>query len=195
MDSYSWSSHQGYISLAKKWDWLFKGPILSMLSKNRKDWLRNYREWVSVDESDEVSEKLGAKKWPVCLGPQEFIFWIKEKYGKEKISRDVPSSRELLPDRKRIVEEVCKAYGTPAAEVLKMQRGKMNEARNTAIYLTRKLRRDTLKEVGMRFGIDNDATVSSVMERVKKRLENDRVFFRRLKKIVESIQQISQERT
>ncbi len=194
MDSYPWSSHQGYLSVAKNWDWLFKGPILSVISQNRKDWLRNYRRWVSVDEGGEVSEKLGAKSWPVCLGSQAFIDRIKQKYGKEKINKDVPSSRELSPDYKRIVEGVCKAYETTAAEVLKMQRGKMNEPRNAAIYLSRKLRRDTLKEIGLKFGIDNDSTVSSVMGRVKKRLENDRGFSRRLNEIAESIQS-SQERT
>ena len=28
MDSYKWSSHKGYISIAKKWDWLHKDHIL-----------------------------------------------------------------------------------------------------------------------------------------------------------------------
>jgi hypothetical protein len=37
------------------------------------------------------------------------------------------------------------------------------------------------------YGIRNDSSVSSVMERVKKRLENDRVFSRRLIKGAESI--------
>ena len=63
----------------------------------------------------------------------------------------------------------------------------MNEARNVAIYLTRKLRRDTLKEIGSQFDIDNDSTVSSVMERMKKRFVEDRNFLRRMKKIAESI--------
>jgi REP element-mobilizing transposase RayT len=188
MDSYPWSSHQGYISVAKKWDWLYKGRILSMLSKNRKDWLRNYRKWVSVEERGEVSKKLGGKKWPVCLGPQTFIDRIKEQYGKEKINRDVPSSRVLLPDYKRIIEEVCKAYGKKPTEVLKMQRGKMNVARNAAIYLSRKLRRDTLKEVGLQFGIENESTVSSVIERVGIKLKNDRGFSRHLIKIEKTIQ-------
>jgi hypothetical protein len=53
-----------------------------MLSKNRKDWLRNYRKWVSVEERGAVIEKLGGKKWPVCLGPQTFIDRIKEQCGK-----------------------------------------------------------------------------------------------------------------
>jgi len=79
------------------------------------------------------------------------------------------------------------------SEILKMRPGKMNETRNGAIYLTRKLRRGTLKEIGSQFKIDNDSTVSSVMERMKKRLAEDRTFLRRMEKITESI--ISQERT
>jgi chromosomal replication initiation ATPase DnaA len=119
---------------------------------------------------------------------------IKETYGAKKINKGVPSSRELLPDKSRIFKEVCKAYDTRPSEILKMRRGKMNEARNVAIYLTRKLRRDTLKEIASQFDIDNDSTVSSVMERMKKRFAEDRNFLRRMEKIAESIK-ISQERT
>ena len=68
-----------------------------------------------------------------------------------------------------------------------MRRGKMNEGRNVAIYLTRRLRRDTLKEIGAQFGIDNDSTVSSIMERMKKKLAEDRKFALRLDEIAESI--------
>ena len=68
-----------------------------------------------------------------------------------------------------------------------MRRGKMNEARNVAIYLTRKVRRDTLKEVGLHFNVDNDSTISSVIERIQKRLKKDRTFSRRLAKIEKTI--------
>ena len=56
-----------------------------------------------------------------------------------------------------------------------------------AIYLTRRLRRDTLKEIGAQFGVYNDNTVSSVMERTKKKLAGDRKFSLRLDKIADSI--------
>ena len=146
--SYEWSSHRGYLSQSKKWDWLHKNYILSLLSKNRKDVLRYYRKWVSLEEKDEVSEKISGKKWPVCIGPQAFIDRIKETYGAGKIKKDVPSSQELLPDKQRILEMVCNYYDTAVSDILKMQRGKTNEARNAAIYLTRRLRRDSLKEIG-----------------------------------------------
>ena len=77
-----------------------------------------------------------------------------------------------------------------ASDILKMRRGKMNEARNVAIYLTRRLRRDTLKEIGAQFNIDSDSTVTSVMERMKKKLAGDRKFFLRLDEIAGSITKI-----
>ena len=63
IDTYQWSSHKGYVSVAKKWNWLHKNYILSLLSKNRKDWLRYYRNWVSVEDEDEVSQKISGVKW------------------------------------------------------------------------------------------------------------------------------------
>jgi len=93
----------------------------------------------------------------------------------------------LLPDKQLILEMVCKYYDTAAPDILKMQRGKTNEARNAAIYLTRRLRRDTLKEIGTQFSIESNSTVSSVMERIKKKQTKDRKFSRRLEEISESI--------
>ncbi len=142
---------------------------------------------MSVEGKDKVSEKISGEKWPACLGPQTFIDRIKETYGAEKIHKDVPSSRELLPDNHRILEAVCKSYALAESDILKMRRGKMNEARNVAIYLTRRLRRDTLKEIGAQFGIVSDSTVSSVMERMKKKQAGDRKFSLRLDKIAVSI--------
>ena len=52
-----------------------------------------------------------------------------------------------------------------------MRRGQLNEPRNMAIYLVRKLRRDTLGQIACAFEIANDSTVSSVVARMKKRLE------------------------
>ena len=187
LEAYTWSSHRGYLSIAKKWDWLFKNYILSLLSKNRKDWLRHYRKWVSVEEDDEVSQKIGRVKWPVCLGSQAFIDRIKEKYGSGKINKEIPSSRELLPGKKRISKEVCRFYGVNATDMIRKQRGRRNEARNAAIYLTRKLRLDTYKEIGDQYGIENDRTVRSVFVRMKKTLIEDRALVNKMERLQDII--------
>jgi len=35
-EQYEWSSHRGYLSKAKKWDWLHKQFLLSMFTKDSK---------------------------------------------------------------------------------------------------------------------------------------------------------------
>lgn len=183
LDAYKWCSHKGYLSVAKKWDWLHKNHILSLLSKNRKDWLRYYRKWVSVEEDGEVSQKISGAKWPVCVGPQAFIDQIKEKYGSNKINSEIPSSRELLPDAERIIDVVCRFYGVEKAEITKKRRGSKNEARNAAIYLTRKLRMDTFREIGDKYGIGNDRTVRSVCVRMDKALSEDKDLAGKMKRL------------
>ena len=79
-------------------------------------------------------------------------------------------------------------------EIIKTQRGQRNEARNAAIYLTRKLRLDTFKNIGDQYGIDNDRTVRSVFERLKKRLTEDRDLALQMEKLKDSIKK-SQEWT
>ena len=73
------------------------------------------------------------------------------------------------------------------AEIIKKRRGKTNEARNAAIYLTRKLRLDTFREIGDQYGIDNDRTVRSVVERMKKRLIADRDLDRKMVELQELV--------
>ena len=194
IDDYKWSSHRGYVSIARKWDWLHKNYILALLSKNRKDWLRYYKKWVLIEEEGEVSKIISGKKWPLCLGPKAFIERIKATYWAEKLDKDIPSSRGLLPETRRIVEVVCESYQMAVSDILKKRRGRENEARNMAIYLTRKLRRDTLRAVGFHFEIDNDSTVGSVIERMRKKLAGDRKLRIRLDKLEASILK-SQERT
>ena len=192
IDDYKWSSHKGYLSVAKKWGWLHKDYILSLLSKNRKDWLRYYRKWVSVDEEGEVGLKISSVKWPVCIGPQAFIDRIKEKYGSNKINKEIPSSRELLPDAKRIADVVCRFYGVGNDEIRKKRRGIKNEERNVAIYLTRKLRLDTFKEIGEQYGIDNDRTVRSVYVRMSKAMNEDKKLegkIRKMRRMIEKSQE------
>ena len=187
IDAYNWSSHKGYTSIARKWDWLHKHYILSLVSKNRKDWLRYYKKWVTEDTEDEISQKIGGVKWPVCFGSQAFVDRIKEKYGAGKLDKEVPSSRELLPNVTLIIETVCSFFDVSNFEIFKSRRGKTNEARNAAIYLTRKLRRDTLKDIGARFEIHNERTVRSVVERMRIQLRKDRDLVRQLDKLTELI--------
>ena len=67
-------------------------------------------------------------------------------------------------------------------------------ARDIAIYLVRRLCCRTLPQIGTEFNINNYSTVSSVVQRVKSRIERDKKLLKELK-IIEGKIYKSQKRT
>ena len=183
LQKYSWSSHKGYLSGAKKWDWLHKDFILSLFSKNETESIRRYRQFVSKMILEDINQILARKKLPAVMGSKNFVEKIKEKFFSNKSHEEVPESRFLAPDVDRIMEEVCKLYKVDKNDLLASRRGYFNEPRNVAIYLIRRLRGDTLKGVRKAFGIDKNSTISSVIERVKREMRKNKNINKRVKNL------------
>ena len=58
---------------------------------DRKEWLKKYGRFVSVEEDDDTAQILGSKKWPSLLGPKSFTDWVEGKYYDGKtVKRIVP---------------------------------------------------------------------------------------------------------
>ena len=55
-----------------------------------------------------------------------------------------------------------------------IRRGIINEPGNVAIYLTRCLRHDSLKEIGKEFDVPNYSSVSSIIESMKANLAGNK---------------------
>ena len=86
LDEYAWSSHHGYLSLAKNWNWLHKDFILSMPASDQKKRRQAYLRFMAKDDSDELLDLFEQKKWPSLLGSENFISWIKGLFLKRKTS-------------------------------------------------------------------------------------------------------------
>ncbi len=127
------------------------------------------------------------KKWPSLLGPQEFIDWVKSTYKDIKGSDDMPQIRELYPDTDKIISIVSANYDVASKELFTSKRGTFNEPRCVAIYLIRRLRRDSLKETGTVFNLEKNSSVSSVIERMKTRIQNSRKIKMRIQKIEDEV--------
>ena len=186
LKNYPWSSYCGYISVARKWEWLHKDLILSMLSGQRTT-KKAYTDYMELDDSPEIENVFEKKKWPAILGGEDFIAWAKEKFFNTKRDRQVPESFQLAPDRSQILHEVCKSYGVSEEEILSVKRGRKNEARNVAIYLCRRLRNDTQKQLGKIFGMTGYSPAGSAIDRVKKQLGNDKKMQMRLEQITKAV--------
>jgi REP element-mobilizing transposase RayT len=187
LGSYPWSSHRGYLSRARTWDWLHKDYVLGMLATKEADRLRLYREFVSLGDSQDLLEVFSRKRLPWVLGSEGFVAAVKERFFGRKLNDEVPESRELAPDVNKIKRAVCEFYRIEEAELLVSRRGSFNEARNVAIYLTRRLRRDRLKEIGESFKVNTYSSVSSVVERLKAALTTDRRLRQRVEGLIRMI--------
>jgi putative transposase len=180
---YKWSSHKGYLSVASKWKWLNKQFILCMLTPHRKDLLREYKNFLKDEKDDHIRGMLDGNQWPSCLGPAEFIDWVKGEYYTLKTNDEIPQARALAPDKEQIIEIVCSYYQIKAENLYISRRGRFNEPRNVGIYLFRKLRQSHLKEIGEYFRIKKYSSVSSIIERLKARMNADRKLKSRVNKI------------
>ena len=187
MDKYKWSSHAGYISYAKKWDWLHKDFILSMLTSDPTSQVSAYKHFVCMDDSKELLGVLENPKWPPFLGGNKFIDWIKQTFFENKREKEVPDSVHLAPDLKRIKAAVCDYYSIHESILHKTQRGVTNEPRDVAIYLTRMLRQQGLRSIGENFSLNNYSSVSTAVYRVKSQMHKNHMFRAQVEAIIRKV--------
>jgi hypothetical protein len=50
------------------------------------------------------------------LGGKKFIEWVKEKFFKGKIEKDIPQTKNLAPERGTIKRVVCDIYEVSESE-------------------------------------------------------------------------------
>jgi len=174
LDTYEWSSHKGYISRAKKWDWLSKDLVLCMLTKDKGRQRGAYRQFVAKGNTEGIVEVFEGKRLPWMLGSDRFMDWVKDRFFKGKHHEEVPDSRGLAPDREKIKKEVCRFYQVKQDDLLRSKRGVFNEPRNVAIFLSRRVRGDRLDEIGRDFNLKRYSSVSTVIERTKAQISRDR---------------------
>jgi REP element-mobilizing transposase RayT len=184
-EQYSWSSHKGYLSVARKWDWLYKEFVFSLLTTKKQNWVGQYKKFMSMEDEQGIDQIVARKKWPAMIGTDDFIDWIKGKYYLSRIYEDVPEARQLIPDHEKILDVVRKYYGIDRDELYKSHRGLFNEPRNVAIYLTRRLRRDRLKQICTQFQMEKYSSVSSVINRMKQKLKGDKKLKNRINEITD----------
>ena len=183
IDRYLWSSYPGYVSKAKKWDWLNKKIIFSLISNTRRGSVKAYRQAMLENVSDEIIRVFSMKKFPAILGKKSFIKWIRNEFYVGKSHRQVPDSAILAPDVDWIKSAVSREYRVDEGELMKSRRGIFNEPRGVAIYLTRILRNDSLGIIGNEFSMAGYSSVSSAIVRMKQQMAKDKKLPPRIDKI------------
>jgi REP element-mobilizing transposase RayT len=186
LDQYAWSSHKGYLSTAPKWSWLHKDLVLQMLTEQKSSQIQIYKQFMA-QRDENFAGVFERQKQPSVLNSRKFIRWVKNRFFKDKIDKQVPASKRLAPDTDRIIFEVSRNYKARPSALTAVRRGIENEPRDVAIYLIRSIRSDPLMRIGGPFGLNQYSSVSSVIMRVKTRLQKDRKFKERLAHIEKDI--------
>ena len=178
---------RGYLSDAKRWDWLYKEFPLSLFTKDLKESRRDYRKFMGEDDGEEMSQVFQKKKFPSILGKEDFVYWVKNRYFERKVHIEVPDLKLLAPDKERIQGLVCRTYGITKGELVKSKRGTYNEPRGVAIYLTRMIRSEGLMDICKDYNLKKYSSASSVVENVKKKLLKDRKFRKRVNELSQKL--------
>ena len=187
VDEFKWSSHIGYLSNTRDWNWLYKGFILSIFSEDPSEAVQDYLKYILKKDDRDLIKILESKKWPAMWGDDEFVFSVKEKYYKNKLDKEIPESYILSPEIRRIKDVVGKYYGVGDEVLCQSIRGTFNEPRNVAIYLARQFRNDSLEEIGNEFSLNRYSSVSTALRRMKKILKKDQKMNNRVKEMEELI--------
>jgi REP-associated tyrosine transposase len=110
LDRYPWSSHRGYLSVAKKWDWLHKRFVFQLLSNDKRQWITRYRRFMTREDDAGLSRLIESRQWPSVLGAKSFTDWIRGQYYHRRDDREILQRRELAPEPEEITSAVCNLY-------------------------------------------------------------------------------------
>ena len=183
LEDYRWTSHKAYISESNQWNWLHKEFVLSMLEENTNKRHQSYLEFIKQAESETLKTIYEKSNLPLFLGAKDFIDDIRHKYSGKTIKKEMPQSRALVPEKTDVERAVVKFYKLETEELLKSRRGNYNEARNVTIYLMRKHTGAALKDIGVRFGMNNYSSVGSVITRTKQEMVRNRNLRQRVEEV------------
>jgi REP element-mobilizing transposase RayT len=186
MDEYPWSSHVGYLSFAKQWNWLEREKLLTMLTTKRARRKQAYLNFVSQNEPQEITSFYAMKKIASLLGGEAFREWVRHRFVDLELQREIPEAKRLANTPQEIIAQVSVYFDLDKSRLRHSRRGVENLPRDIAIYLARSNSRMTLGEIGAAFGVANYSTVSSAAERIKIRMIKDA----RLRQDVEKLKQL-----
>ena len=177
-----------FVDLLEELDEVFNVKVAAYcLMSTQPKRIRLYKKFVLKETPEEINQIFGRRNLPAVLGSKSFVDRIKDKFFNLKNAEQMSETKRLAPDIDKIKHAVCMFYDIKETELYVTRRGYLNEPRNVAVYLIRRLRNDTLKHVGQEFGIEKYSTVSSIVERVKYEVKADKGLKNRIQNLAEKI--------
>jgi REP-associated tyrosine transposase len=173
-EDHIWTSHRDYLSRQTSEPWLRKDIIFSLFDPKQSGSFKLLDRFVKKGIPPEVDEFYNKQRISPIFGSKNFIQRIKEKYiAPDTVSYEIPDGKifRSFISIDMISRIVCKDLNIPISDIRNSVRGKRNEARNTSIYLARKVGGHSLNDIAAYFGSMTYSGVNSAISRVQKELE------------------------
>jgi len=175
---YPWSSYSSYCSKESKCNWLQRDFILSQVSDKLRKAIRGYRDYVQRGMAEKEEDPLKKVVASTVIGSEEFTEWVREKWIRHRVDREVPALR-AIGKRPKIssIEAACEGV---------FGRGSL-ESRRMALYLSHRISGLSLKEVGEYFGGISISAVSQNSLRQERRFKENPELSRAIMKLKETL--------
>ncbi len=136
-----------------------------------------------METPEKITRIFSQRKLPSMLGGDSFVDKVEGRFFHKKRHDEIPESKGLAPDVEKIKRAICNAYGIDESSLLSSRRDVLNEPRNVAVFLVRRLRGEKIEEIGRQFGIAKYSSVSSAIEKMKREVLVNRKLRLRVKEI------------
>ena len=77
-----------------------------MLTDQISSQIRIFNQFMAQQQDEDLIRYFERERQPSILGSKEFITWVKNRFFKKKIEKEIPASQGLAPDLDRIISEV-----------------------------------------------------------------------------------------
>ncbi len=158
-----------------------------MVNPAAKNPIERYRQFMGIEDSEEITAFFSQTNIPSILGHTDFIEWVKDTFFGGEKHQEIPESKGLAPDIDDIILAVSKFYNVDQSTLATAKRGLENEARNLAVYLARDLRAERLMTIAPKFNLNRYSSVSSILVRVRQKLNSDKAFKKKYNLIKKNI--------
>jgi len=184
-ERHRWTSHRYYLGKGRGPVGLVIEEVLGRFHSNRKRAIGLYRKFMGEGLDEKTKQLYERGNLPAIWGSEAFRERIKKGIRKRRLEYEIPQMKQERrgPTLREIEHEICRSYGIERRVLMSKRRGYWNEARNVAIYLGRTVGGYRLREIGERWGGMQYSSASGMLYAVRRKLEKDRVFMKRVEEI------------
>jgi len=182
-EDYIYSSYTAYIS-QEQYEIVYQDLILGMISKEKKEAKRRYKDFVDKAIISESKNPLKNVYGGTILGDKKFVKEsLSQLKDKDLQKKDISYWRVIqgVYEPGEIIDSVSKYLKIPQYEILG---NKKKEYRNIAIYLIKKYSALTNYQISQLFTDINYSTVAKAYQRFKKKVEEDQLLKKKVEEII-----------